>query len=317
MHPPPLDLNDLFLFSQVVQRQGFNAAARALGLPKARVSRRIKLLEQQLACCLLQRNSRRVSLTDAGAALYAHCVAMLEEARAGEQAVRQRQQFPCGRVRMSVPLAIADVLLCKLLPRFMQQQPRVRLVLQADNRRIDLLEEGVDVVLRGVDDGPPSPELVQLPLCQVRWGMLAAPGLVLANCTGPEQLEGGNVLLFTPQDECADMLQLQHETGARLAVAVSVLLRSNHIPTLKQAALAGLGVAVLPLYACEQELASGTLQLVLPQWRPRDGRLLMLYPSRRGLSPAVRVLIDFIKAGLPPLLEACRETMPDDGRRES
>ncbi|MGR6423851.1 LysR family transcriptional regulator [Aeromonas veronii] len=175
MTPLELDLNDLYLFTHVVQRQGFTAAARALGVPKSRISRRIRLLEERLDTRLLQRTSRQLSLTDAGEVLYRHCQAMLAEAQAGEAAVRQRQQEPSGLVRISVPITIADALLARLLPAFMVQYPKVRLAVQASNRQVDLLEEGLDVVIRGVAFEQPPSSLVQVPLCTVQWGVLATP----------------------------------------------------------------------------------------------------------------------------------------------
>ena len=305
MIPLALDLNDLFLFSQVVQRQGFSAAARSLGLPKSRISRRVSLLEERLEARLLQRNSRTLRLTDAGEALYAHCLAMLAEAQAGEAAVRQRQQEPSGQVRLSVPIAIADAVLSRLLPDFMQRYPKVKLAVQASNREVDLLEEGVDVVVRGVGLEQPSSSLVQVSLCTAQWGLLAAPTWVaqMGDVLWPQQLEGCGCLLFGPLDGNTDALLLRDESGSYQDVRVNVLLRSDNVQTLKQAALAGLGVAGLPLYSCAEELADGRLRLLLPQWRPKDGRLVMLYPTRRGLSPAVRAFIDFFKSHLPGLLE--------------
>ncbi|MFQ1973747.1 LysR substrate-binding domain-containing protein [Aeromonas veronii] len=297
-------MNDLYLFTHVVQRQGFTAAARALGVPKSRISRRIRLLEERLDTRLLQRTSRQLSLTDAGEVLYRHCQAMLAEAQAGEAAVRQRQQDPSGLVRISVPITIADALLARLLPAFMAQYPKVRLAVQASNRQVDLLEEGLDVVIRGVAFEQPPSSLVQVPLCTVQWGVLVTPAWLSRHnaLAHPSQLEGEDALLFSSLERQADLLRLRHDSGESVEVAVNVLLRSDNVQTLKQAALAGLGMVGLPLYACVNELADGQLQQLLPEWRPKDGKLVMLYPARRGLSPAVRALIDFIKAQLPALL---------------
>lgn len=304
MTPLELDLNDLYLFTHVVQRQGFTAAARALGVPKSRISRRIRLLEERLDTRLLQRTSRQLSLTDAGEVLYRHCQAMLAEAQAGEAAVRQRQQEPSGLVRISVPITMADALLARLLPAFMAQYPKVRLAVQASNRQVDLLEEGLDVVIRGVAFEQPPSSLVQVPLCTVQWGVLATPAWLSRHnaLAHPRQLEGEDALLFSSLERQADLLRLRHDSGESEEMAVNVLLRSDNVQTLKQAALAGLGMVGLPLYACVNELADGRLQQLLPEWRPKDGKLVMLYPARRGLSPAVRALIDFIKAQLPALL---------------
>lgn len=305
-----LDLNDLYIFSQVVQRQGFTAAALMLGIPKSRVSRRVKLLEERLETRLLQRTSRQLSLTDAGEVLYRHCQAMLAEAQAGEAAVRQRNQEPSGLVRLSVPIALADAVLSRLVPAFMSCYPKVRLALQASNSRVDLLEEALDVVICGVTFQQASSSLVQVNLCTVRWGLLAAPQWLEQRgpIKQPSQLQGENALLFGSLERQADLLRVHHDNGQTEEVAVNPLLRSDNVETLKQAALAGLGIVGLPLYACADALADGRLQLMLPAWRPRDGKLVMLYPVRRGLSPAVRALIDFMKVELPILLEKLRST---------
>lgn len=305
MTPLDIDLNDLYFFTLVVQRQGFTAAARTLGVPKSRISRRIKLLEERLDTRLLQRNSRQLSLTDAGEVLYRHCQVMLSEALAGEAAVRERQQEPSGLVRLSVPVAIADSVLPNLLPAFLRRYPKVKISLQATNRHVDLLEEGVDVVIRGVTFEQESSSLVQVPLCIVRWGILAAPNF-LADQTidQPSQLAGINALLFSSLERQADMFRVRHINGASEDISVNVLLRSDNLQTLKKAALEGLGVVGLPLYTCSSELIEGSLKLLLPEWRPRHGKLVMLYPARRGLSPAVRALVDFVKTNLPKLVGA-------------
>jgi len=298
-----LDLNDLYLFAQVVQRQGFSAAARALGLPKSRLSRRIGLLEDRLQTRLLQRSSRHIGLTDAGAALYEHCLTMLEAARAGEQAVRQRQQEPSGKVRLSLPVAIADTVLSRLLPEFMLHYPKIRLEVQASNRSVDLLEDGVDVVVRGVGFEQESSSLVQVGLCTAHWGLLISPQqLQQGDILQLQQLQEKSLLMFGAIDEVHDVLRLRHVSDGYQELALSPRLVSDNVQILKQAALAGLGIATLPLYACADELMTGRLLQILPEWRPKDGRLVMLYPSRHGLSPAVRVLIDFVKNRLPTML---------------
>jgi DNA-binding transcriptional LysR family regulator len=304
MLSPTLDLNDLHLFAQVVQWQGFSAAARALGIPKSRISRRIALLEDRLQTRLLQRSSRHLNLTEAGKTLYAHCIAMVDDAMAGEQAVRSLQQEPSGEIRLSVPLAISDAALSHLLPRFLQRYPGIKLSVEATNREVNLLEEGIDVVVRGVGFELESSSLVQSGLCSVRWGLVASPQLLnsIGQIQRLQQLQGVPALLFATKRESTDVLRVMDADGLREDVSVTVRLHSDNIQTLKQAAIAALGVASLPLYSCAEELAAGSLCWILPQYLPKDGRLVMLYPSRRGLSASVRALIDFIKAELPDLL---------------
>lgn len=304
MIPSMLDLNDLYLFTQVVQWQGFSAAAQALGIPKSRVSRRISQLEEQLQTRLLQRTSRHLMLTDAGKTLLVYCQAMLDQAQAGEQAVRNMQQEPNGQIRLSVPLAITDAALSHLLAKFLQRYPEIKLTVQASNRQVNLLEEGFDVVVRGVGFDLESSSLIQAGLCAIRWGLVASPNLLarLGDVKHLQQLQDVPALLFASVEESDNHLRVMNSDGKREKVTISVRLRSDNVQTLKQAAIAGLGVACLPLYACTEELNSGALQWILQQYQPKDGRLVMLYPSRQGLSPSVRTLIDFIKEELPDLL---------------
>ncbi|QDZ90629.1 LysR family transcriptional regulator [Shewanella decolorationis] len=305
MIPLALDLNDLFLFTQVVQQRGFTAASTVLGVPKSRISRRIKMLEERLGARLIQRTSRKMSLTDAGEVLYLHCQAMLAEAQAGEAAVRARQSEPSGLVRISVPTAIADAVLAKLVPDFIHHYPKVKLSLQANNQPVDLIEEGIDVALRGVGFEQAPSSLIQVNLCTVQWGLLASPSWLKSKqlLQYPEQLQGDDVLLFEGIKHHSDILRLRHVSGVIQDVRVNPLLRSDNVQTLKLSALSGLGIACLPLYTCSAELTDSKLIHLLPEWRPKEGRLVMLYPERRGLSTAVRALVDFFKMRLPGLIQ--------------
>ncbi len=306
MNPLSIDLNDLYLFVQVVERHGFTAAGDALGIPKSRISRRITQLEARLGSRLLQRTSRRMSLTDAGQELYRHCVAMVAEAHAGEDAVRKRLDQPTGVVRVSLPVAIADNVLAQLLPRFMQTYPKVQLMVQASNRSVDLIEENIDVVVRGLGVGQESSSLIQANLCSVRWALVVSPSYLAQ--AGPidnlESLAKADTLLYGSINEAEAAWRLLGQDDARQHIPAGKLrLQTDNLAMLKEATLAGMGVAGLPLYACTAELAAGTLKVVLPEWRPRACHLVVLFPSRRGLALAVRAFVDFLKSELPGLLE--------------
>ncbi|GAB3625988.1 LysR family transcriptional regulator [Pandoraea terrae] len=304
MNPVSLDLNDLYLFAQVIEHHGFTAAGEALGVSKSRISRRITDLEANLGVRLLQRTSRRLSLTDAGQALYEHCRAMISEAQAGEEAVRRRTAEPTGLVRVSMPVAVTDIVLAKLLPRFMLRYPKVRLAIQASNRQVDLVEENVDVVVRGMGFEVESSSLVQAPLCTARWGLVASPVYLAQSgvIDRPDALPHGDLLIYASINEPVTALRLIGASGDVAARTIQPRLQSDNIAALKEAALAGMGVASLPLYACASEIGMGTLCVVLPEWRPKEGRLAVLFPTRRGMMPAVRALVDFLKEELPPLL---------------
>lgn len=301
-----VDLHDLYLFFHVVEHRGFTAAGEKLGIPKSRISRRITQLENTLGVRLLQRTSRRVNLTDVGQDLYNHCQAMIAEAQAGEAAVHHYLAEPSGQIRVSAPIALTDIVLAHLLPRFMVQYPKIRLVIQATNRQVDLLEENFDIVIRGVGVPLDSSSLVQVNLCSVSWQLLASPAYLAK--TGAidnlDQLFSADILLHSSINETKPFLHLLGPTE-EINKPVQVRLQSDHFSVLKQAALAGMGIASLPLYACTDELKSHALQIVLPEWRPKSGQLIALFPTRKSLAPAVRAFIDFLKTELSPLFD-CR-----------
>lgn len=310
-----VDLNDLYLFTQVVERRSFTAAGDALDMPKSSISRRISQLEERLDTRLLQRTSRRLSLTDAGQELYVHCAAMVAEAMAGEAAVRQRHAEPTGMVRASLPVAIADLVLARLLPGFMLKHPKIRLIVQATNRRVDLIEENIDVVVRGVNAEMESSSLVKANLCTTRWVLVASP-IYLAQ-TGQintiQALAEADALLYAPMNGTEIAWELFDDDDQRRELPIKKLrLQSDNLSILKETVMAGMGVAALPLYLCTDALEAGTLSLVLPEWRPKAGHLVVLFPSRRGLAPAVRTFVDFLKIELPPLLT---QTPPGDDAR--
>ena len=142
------DLNDLFYFAKVVEHGGFAAAGRLLGIPKSRLSRRIAELETRLGARLLQRTTRKLALTDVGERYLRHCQAMLLEAEQADEAVASLTSEPRGRIRVSCPTEVARMRLRHVFPSFLQRYPQVQLEVMLSNRRIDLVNEGVDVALR-------------------------------------------------------------------------------------------------------------------------------------------------------------------------
>jgi len=305
VNPLTVDLNDLYFFALVVEHHGFTAAGEVLGVSKSHLSRRITDLETTVGVRLLQRTSRRLSVTDAGQVLYEHCRAMLSEAQAGEEAVRRRTAEPAGVVRASMPIAVTDIVMAGLLPRFMSRYPKVRLAIQASHRQVDLIEEHVDVVVRGMGAEAPSSSLIQATLCAARWGLVASRTYLeqSTKINEPGMLPRADLLIYASIDEPVATLHLIGPNGNVAAPAIQPRLQSDNIAVLKAAALAGLGIASLPLYSCKRELELGELSVILPQWRPRDGRLAVLFPTRRGMMPAVRAFVDFLKGELPPLLD--------------
>ena len=181
----------------------------------------------------------------------------------------------------------------------------VAVALQATNREVDLIDERIDVAVRGMRADPVASDIVQTGICTIRWGLLASPAYLAAKAVDTiEHLGDADALMYQTLDTVDPAWQLYDDANVEVHQRTNVRLQSDNLAVLKGAALSGMGVCELPLYACREELAAGTLKQVLPGLRPRFGRLALLFPSRRGLTPAARTFADHLKASLLSLLTA-------------
>ncbi|MCX5507491.1 LysR substrate-binding domain-containing protein [Pseudomonas sp. BJa3] len=289
------DLNDLYLYAKVVEHGGFAPAGRILGLPKSRLSRRVAKLEERLGVRLIQRSTRQFQVTEVGLEYYRHCLGMLEQAVAAEDAVERNRAEPRGIVRLASSTALLDSRLAPMLARFMAQCPVVELLVKSYNRRVDVIGEGFDLVLSVQHQPLESSELVMRRLAPSRQCLVVAPGL-LAGHGRPMSPEGLQVL---PSLNWGANVQdatwmLIGPAGAEAAVRHRPRVVSDDLAVLREAALAGVGAVLLPEEAVRADLADGRLVHVLDDWAPREGEVVALFPSRRGLMPAVRKLIDYL-----------------------
>ncbi|MCY1404499.1 HTH-type transcriptional regulator DmlR [compost metagenome] len=288
------DLNDLYYFAKVVEAGGFAAAGRELGLPKSRLSRRVAELEARLNVRLLQRTTRKLALTDIGERYYRHCQAMLVEAEMADEVVAQLSAEPRGRVKLSSPIALAETSLNEMLPGFLARYPQVNLELLLTNRRVDLVNEGVDVALRVRAPGDEDPSLISRRLRPAKTILVAAPELVRGvQLREPADLAALPMLGAIGNDRKVH-LNLCGPDGSSCEVAMEARLAAEDFNLRKSGALAGLGVTSLPLNYCEAELAAGQLVQVLPEWMEPEAFLQAVYPHRRGLLPAVKALLDYL-----------------------
>ncbi|MGY3018083.1 DNA-binding transcriptional LysR family regulator [Pseudomonas sp. TE6283] len=292
---PMFDLNDLYLYAKVVEHGGFAPAGRILGLPKSRLSRRVAKLEERLGVRLIQRSTRQFQVTEVGLEYYRHCLGMLEQAVAAEDAVERNRAEPRGIVRLASSTALLDSRLAPMLASFMAQCPVVELLVKSYNRRVDVIGEGFDLVLSVQHQPLESSELVMRRLAPSRQCLVAAPGL-LAEHGRPLSPEGLQVL---PSLNWGANVQdaswmLVGPAGAEAAVRHRPRVVSDDLTVLREAALAGVGAVLLPEEAVRDDLAAGRLVHVLDDWAPREGEVVALFPSRRGLMPAVRKLIDYL-----------------------
>lgn len=289
------DLNDLYYFVQVVDHRGFAPAARALGLQKSRLSRRIAILEAGLGVRLVQRSSRQFSVTEIGQAYYRHCVAMLVEADAAQAAIDGAQARPQGVIRVSCPSGLLTYWMGKLMTQFMEQNPGVEVLLESTNRRVDVIREGFDVAIR-IRQPPVEPsDLIMRQLgCSVH-RLVASPALLsrLGSVAGPADLQGWPSLDFGTADQ-NHVWSLRNQSGATADVRHHPRLVTDDIQMLHTAALCGLGAVLLPMLVVKADIEAGSLIDLLPGWTAQSWLVHAVLPSRRGLLPSVRAFVDFI-----------------------
>ncbi len=288
------DLNDLYYFAKVVEAGGFAAAGRLLGIPKSRLSRRIAELEERLGARLLQRTTRSLKLTAVGERYLRHCQAMLLEAEMADEAVASMSSEPRGRLRMSCPVGLAHEFLPGVIGSFLERYPQVQLDVMLVNRRVDLVSEGIDVALRVRELGDEDPLLVTRRLRQAQMVMVASPAFLQERqIERPDDLKSVPVLGALESDRLVHLRMLDQQ-GHATELSLEARLGIDDFVVRKACTLAGLGFTLLPMMYCEQELQSGQLVQLLPDWSLPGGWLLAVYPHRRGLLPAVRAWIDHL-----------------------
>jgi DNA-binding transcriptional LysR family regulator len=289
------DLNDMYYFAKVIEHGGFMAAGRVLGIPKSRLSRRIKLLEERLNTQLLHRTTRKLALTDVGDAFLRHCETVLSAANAATEEIACANALPRGHIKVSAPPAIAQHILARLLPVFMQQCPEVRFSLAVSSRRVDLIEEGIDVALRVRSGAMENSSLIVRTLGRDRMQLVASPAFIQAHGQPESPLtlaQYPTLSMYQPGGQRTWCLV--SEEGQKIEVVTQPRLLTDDQVVLREAAIAGQGITALPNMVMQDALRNGTLVPILKDWYLPEGAFQVVYPSRRGLLPAVRAFIDFL-----------------------
>jgi DNA-binding transcriptional LysR family regulator len=290
------DLNDLAYFAEVVSNGGFAAAGRALREPKSKLSRRIAGLEERLGLRLIERSSRRFRVTDTGQAFYERCRAMLVEAEQAEALVLQAQAEPHGRIRFSCPTGMLAPI-SGLISSFLAKYPKVRLQLVATDRAVDLIEERIDLALR-VRGSLTSDAALTMRTLGLSTRILVASPPLAGQIADIGQLP---LLPVLATNDAADDFEwhLEADDGAKHVIRIAPRLGCEDMAAVRDAAINGPGVAILPDHVCRDALLAGHLVRVLPARHGLRGIVHLVFTTRRGLPPAVRALIDHFATGFP------------------
>jgi len=303
------DLNDLSFFAAVVTNGGFSAASRALNIPKSRISRRVAALEQQLGVRLVERSTRRFKVTEVGQDVYRHARAALSEAEAIDEAVSRVKAEPQGLVRVSCPLDV-DRLLGSTLPHLLARHPKLRVQLLVSNRRVDIIDEAVDVAIRIRQNLDTDAELQVRIVGRTAVLLVASRDFVAKHGTPrtPDDIPSFPTISHTDRPGL-DRWSLVNSDGEHAEIAHEPRLSGTSWAMVRQAAIAGLGIALLPEYVARESLETGDVVRVLPEWTTPQGILHLVFTSRRGLLPGVRAVIDFAVEALHPRSPAWEATV--------
>jgi len=291
-----MDLNEILVFAKVVEAGSFVGASRELDMPKSTVSRKVSELEERLGARLLQRTTRKLSLTDVGRTYYQYASRVVAEMEAAEAAVTQMQEAPCGVLRVTMPLNFGT--LGPVLASFLQRYPDVQLELVCADRVVDLIQEGFDVGIRAGRLADSS--LIARTLGTFDRVLVDSPGFLEQHSAPekPKDLEQLDCLVFGGGPDRANW-KLQRGRQ-KLTVQVRTRMIVNDFDLLDEAALADLGIAMVPVFRCLESLRSGKLQRVLPDWCSGTTALHAVYPSTRHLSPKVKAFLDHLSQQMSP-----------------
>jgi DNA-binding transcriptional LysR family regulator len=296
-------LDDFYYFAKVIEHKGYAAAGRALGIPKSRLSRHVSDLETRLNVRLVNRTTRRLTVTDIGQEVYRHATAMLGEAEAAVAAVEFAQAEPRGVVRLSCPVSLAQNPLAALLPEFFVRYPAIRLIVHASNRRVDVVNEGFDLALRVRTRPSGEDGLVMRSFGQARELLVASRDYLdrAGRPQRPEELAAHATLGFAPEAD-TQTWELKGPQDETVRVEVAPRLVCHDFVVMRAAALAGTGIALLPESLVRNDLDAGRLEPVLHRWTLPQGVLHVVFQGRRGLLPAVRATLDYLAERLPGIL---------------
>ncbi|MFD2265218.1 LysR family transcriptional regulator [Lacibacterium aquatile] len=287
------DWNDLYFFAQVVANGGFAPAGRALRQPKSKLSRRVAQLEERLGVRLIERSSRRFQVTEIGRAFYERCRTVMAEVEAAEAVAAEARSEPRGILRFSCPTGLMEMV-GPILPAFLTRYPKVDLITLATNRRVDIIDERIDVALRVRQTLDSDATLTLRTLGKSRRILVASPGMAAGlDQGGIEALK--TVPTLSMGDEGGEVTwPLVGPEGASFELRHTPRFSCADFPAQRDAAAAGIGVALLPDHTCWEALRAGRLVRILPDWHAQEGIVHLVFTTRRGLPPAARALIDHL-----------------------
>lgn len=300
------DLNAMIVFARVVEARSFSTAAEQLGMSKSTVSKHVSRLEDRLGARLLNRTTRRLNPTEVGLAFYEHCARIAAEVEEAEAVASRLQTSPRGTLRVNAPVSFALLHVVPAIPEFLAHHPELTVDLTLNDRFVDLIDEGFDLAIRIAT--LPDSSLIARRLAPNRMVVCAAPAYLERHGVPREPGELG-------RHNCASYTYpaLKNEWSFRegkreITIAVRGNFQSNNGGALRAAALAGLGIVLLPAFIVGEDLKIGTLKRLLGAYELPETSVYAVFPHNRHLSAKIRVFVDFLAArfGPAPYWDAAR-----------
>lgn len=293
---------DLMAFVAVVDAGGFNAAGDRFGMPPSGLSRSVAALEKHLGVSLLVRTSRRFAVTDIGRRTYEDAVATRARLQDAVAAARESQGEPSGLLRVSCPMVLASAVVGRIAIAFMARYPSVRISIESTDGRNRPFSEPADLAIQPSLQPLRDSSMVARSLIEARYVMVGAPQLQdgIPAAPGPADFPFFPAVGWTFFPHAARWL-LRHREHGQHEIAVDVRFTTDNLLLVREAALAGVGVAQLPYELCRQDIDGGRLQVIAPDWSPPRVGIFVLYPSRRSLTLAGRKFIDALAEGMASL----------------
>jgi len=297
-------LGDIAVFVQVVRSGSFTAAAEKLGMSKSAVSKYVTRLEDRLGARLLNRTTRRLSLTEGGRSFYERSHKALDEIEEAEAELSRLQDEPRGELRLSSPMSFGILHIAPLLPGFQARYPELNVDMVLDDRQTDLVDEGFDLAIR-IGELPDS-SLVARRLGPCRHVLCASPEYLARHGVpqSPEELSDHPALTYRYQDSPAEWHLLSSD-GVHHQVSIHSRLQMNNSLALREALLQGAGVTLTPTFIVGADIRAGRLRAVLSDYKALEVSIYAVYPQRKHLSPKVRAFVDFLSQQIqnPPYWE--------------
>lgn len=286
-------LQAIRVFRQTVERGSFAEAARRMGLSPAAISKNIRELEANLGVRLLNRTTRRMSLTEAGERYFEQIVRILDDLSEADSSLGPLQRMPSGLLHVSAPMAFTLTRLSDAVIGFLVGHPDLSLDLKLEDRRVDLVKEGIDLAIRGSDRLEDS-SLIARKLMTLRHVICASPDYFAraGRPRAPEDLRSHNCVQFTLSGHVQEWSFTREGRSERVAIAGRYKVTTSL--AVRDALLAGFGLSLIPRIYVEKDIAEGRLATALDDWAPVETSIYVVYPSRQYVLPKVRAFVDFL-----------------------